>query len=132
MPGKTLSFSCPCGFKKNDVQVGVSDDFVNFSAFLCLNCKKIIPVLKRHSGSFNHYCHLCGTKFVAITDPGAWMPVELQQRFPDSEPWMIENSIFNLEEEEAEKLMSLAGEIRILCPKCGKHSLRFKTTELWD
>jgi transcription elongation factor Elf1 len=132
MPGNILSFHCPCGFKKSNITVGVSEDFVNYSAFLCLNCKKIIPVLKRRGGSFNVNCHICGTKFVTLTEPGAWMPVELQQRFPDSEPWMIENSIFNLEEEEAEKLMSLAEEIRVLCPRCGKHSLRFEETGLWD
>lgn len=132
MPGNTLSFRCPCGFKKNDISVGVTDDFVHYSAFLCLTCKKIIPVLKRLGGAFNQYCHVCGTKFVPLTDPGAWLPVELQQRFPGSEPWMVENSIFNLEEEESEKLISLAGEIRILCPRCGKHSMRFEETGLWD
>ena len=131
MPGNILSFRCPCGFKKNDVSVGVSNDFVNYSAFLCLNCKKIIPVLKRRGGAFNEYCHICGTKFVTLTDPGAWMPVELQKRFPDSEPWMIYNEVINLGQKES-NLLDLIEEIRILCPKCRKHSLQFKMTELWD
>jgi hypothetical protein len=132
MPGVALTFQCSCGYKKQDVGVGASEEYIDYSAFLCLKCKKVIPVLKRSNGEFNKYCHICGTKFVAITDPEAWVPSELQQRFPDCEPWMVEDEVFNLGEEEAEKLLPLAEQIRILCPRCGKHSLSFEVTELWD
>lgn len=71
-------------------------------------------------------------KLTAMTDPGAWEPASLQQRFPDSEPWMVLDEIVNLDEEESEKLMPLADEIRILCPRCKNYTLELGEKGCWD
>jgi len=83
-------------------------------------------------GSYNTNCSTCLMKLTAMTDPGAWEPAALQQRFPDSEPWLVFDEIVNLDEEEAAKLMPLTDEIRILCPKCKKYTLTLGESGCWD
>jgi hypothetical protein len=40
--------------------------------------------------------------------------------------------IVELEHEEAEQLMPLADEIRILCPQCKKYTLKLEERGYWD
>ena len=55
-------------------------------------------------------------KLTAMTDPGAGEPAALQQRFPDSERWLVFDEIVNLDEEESEKLMPLVDESASFVP----------------
>ena len=132
MPGDILSFNCPCGFQKKEIYVGVNDAHVHFTIFLCLQCGKMVIAQKSPKGHFDKTCRKCGMELTAMTDPGTWQPASLQQRFPDSEPWMVFNEIVELEHEEAEKLIPLADEIRILCPKCKKYTLKLEESGCWD
>jgi hypothetical protein len=71
---------------------------------------------------------------MAVTDSRAWEPATLHQRFPDAEPWMIEDDVYDLddfEQPENDDISSVEN-IRILCPGCGKYALTFESTALWD
>jgi len=57
-------------------------------------------------------------KIKMLDEPGAWGPANLQRHFPGEEPWMVNDPD--------------ADNIRLLCPKCGKYSLRFDVRTLWD
>jgi len=70
-------------------------------------------------------------KLMAATDSGVWEPASLQQRFPDTEPWMVENDVYELEEPENNYISSIEN-IRLLCPNCRKYSLTFESTAFWD
>ncbi|GEM_PF-5514732 len=118
MPGYGLELNCPCGFRKKDVWVGVTDGFIHHSFAICLECKKIVILQKKPEGEFPKHCHMCGMKLTMPDDPGAWGPAKLQRHFPGEEPWMVNDSY--------------ADEIRILCPRCGNLSLRFEICILWD
>ena len=50
MPGYTLELSCPCGFRKKDVWVGVDESFVHMTFSLCLDRKKVVFLQKKLGG----------------------------------------------------------------------------------
>ena len=66
-----------------------------------------------------------------ITAPEAWAPSSLQNKFPDLEPWIIENGDHFVEEPTDEEIAELAN-IRVLCPKCRSYSLEYEVQSFWD
>jgi hypothetical protein len=66
-----------------------------------------------------------------ITATGAWGPSRLQNKFPDIEPWLVEDGGQFDEEPTDEELADLAC-IRVLCPKCRSYSLEYEIESLWD
>lgn len=130
MPGLCLSFICPCGFQKEDISVGATETGV-YTVFLCLQCKTISSIWASFGKHPIGDCKKCGQKLMAVTDPGAWEPSSLQQKFPGTEPWMVENGISELEEPEEDYISDIEN-IRLLCPRCRKYSLVFETIALWD
>jgi hypothetical protein len=131
MPGYTLNLRCPCGFRKKDVWVGVTEDYLHLTFGICLDCKKIFALQCKPGGKLPTTCHQCGMKLLTPDAPGAWEPAELQQKFPATEPWLVESEFHRLPEKEA-KTYCLIEDIRLLCPKCGKYALNYKEDTLWD
>jgi hypothetical protein len=131
MPGVGLDLSCPCGFRKKEVWVGVDEAMVHLSFGICLDCRKIFPLVCKPGGRFPSSCHRCGMRLLTPTAPGAWEPAELQRKFPDTEPWLVGNEYYRLSERE-EKYERMIEEIRLLCPRCGKYSLTYQEGLLWD
>lgn len=126
----SLSFKCSCGFYKNDIDVGATEAG-HYKVYLCLRCKNICSSWTSRSKSNSKICKKCGEGLIAVTDKGAWKPTFIQDRFPDSEPWMVENDIFDIDEDAS----AYAGEIeniRILCPKCANYTLEFENSAFWD
>ena len=134
MPGMLLSFSCPCGYRKDDVNVGATETG-HYVVYLCLGCKILFSVwISAHSSHDQPIrlagnCRKCGAGLSDLTC--AWEPAWLQRKFPDTEPWLVTDGIeqdgwpqddFN----EAERA------IRGLCPACGKYRLQFEDTGFWD
>lgn len=130
MPGMSLSFNCPCGFQRDDIWVGATETG-HYTVFLCLQCKKIFSIWTSVRKHHNRVCKRCGMKLMAATDSGVWEPASLQQRFTDTEPWMVENDVYELEEPENNYISSIEN-IRLLCPNCRKYSLTFENTAFWD
>ena len=130
MPGMSLLFNCPCGFLRDNIDVGATETG-DYTVFLCLQCKKIVSIWTSVGHLHNKACKKCGMKLMAVTDSGAWGPASLQQRFPDTEPWMIEDQVDEFEQPENDHIASIQ-DIRLLCPNCGKYSLQFESTRFWD
>ena len=138
MPGMSLSFKCPCGFHKDNIGVGATENGY-YTVFLCVGCKDIFSTWASYKKSHGRICRKCGKRLMAVTDDGAWQPVFLQNRFPDTEPWMVEDDIYacgfddieDLEEVENTYISNIEN-IRLLCPSCGKYALTFENTMLWD
>jgi ribosomal protein S27E len=130
MPGMSLSFKCSCGFYKNDIDVGATEEG-HYAVFLCFRCKNIFSSWASRSKSYRKICRKCGEGLIAVTDKGAWGPTFIQDRFPDSEPWMVENDIFDIDEDVSVYAEEIEN-IRILCPKCGNLTLVFENSAFWD
>ena len=138
MPGIGLSFKCICGFHKDNIKVGATEDG-HYTVFLCAECKNIFSSWISCKKSDDRICRKCGKRLMAVTDDGAWQPEILQQKFPNIEPWIVENEIYDYAfddiecSEEIENFyISNIENIRILCPRCGKYTLKFENTMLWD
>lgn len=127
MPGMIMSFNCPCGFQR-DISVGTISFTEYYSVFLCRQCKEIFSIETSVGKNPNEACKECGMKLIAVTGFGSWKPDSLQQRFPDTEPWMIKNELGKLENDAIARIDN----IRILCPNCEKYSLTFESTAFWD
>ena len=130
MPGSNLSFICPCGFQSHDIKAGATETG-EYTVFLCLQCKRISSIWTSTKHPFKRACNKCGMWLITVTDSGAWEPASLQLRYPDSEPWMIENEIDEDELPEDESNNRIR-DIRLLCPICGKYSLKYEITVFWD
>jgi hypothetical protein len=117
------SFECPCGFRKDGVYVGATREG-GYLVVLCRTCHRLFSVWTDGDPSSltqsDHLsaCRGCGKPALPITAPGAWGPPALQARYPDTEPWLVE------EEEPVD--------IKILCPKCGEYSLSYALEAFWD
>lgn len=68
---------------------------------------------------------------MTITDRGAWAPSSLQEKLVDIEPWLVEGQLSEYPELEDDDIADVQN-IRILCPKCRKHSVQRECTALWD
>jgi len=126
----SLSFKCPCGFHRGNIEVGATGSG-HYTVFLCKRCKNIFSSWAALSKSNSKICKKCGDNLIAVTDQGAWNPAFIQNRFPDSEPWMVENDIFDIEDNDSEYADEIEN-IRILCPRCGKYTLLFEISAFWD
>jgi len=134
MPGMELNFRCPCGFIRKGVMVGAALDG-HYDVVMCLHCHLLLSVW-RDEAKFKRQqvrpiCKKCGKPLMPITASGAWGPPDLQNRFPDHEPWIVKNGdCFDKEPTDAE--LAQFAQIRILCPKCGTFSLEYETVAHWD
>jgi DNA-directed RNA polymerase subunit M/transcription elongation factor TFIIS len=132
MPGMQLSFRCPCGFKRKDVMAGASEDGHYYAVSICLQCQTILSVLSTdNQGHKKKVCRKCGKELMAVTERGAWTPSSLQNKFPDTEPWMVEGQFPEYPESDDDDIAQVQ-DIRILCPRCRKHSVQWECTALWD
>ena len=99
MPGMILSFVCPCGFKKNNIDVGATETG-HYSVYLCMKCENIFSVWTAFGKISNKKCRKCKTALIEVTDTGAWEPKSLQQKMPKTEPWMVAEELCELDEED--------------------------------
>jgi transposase-like protein len=135
MPGMLLTFTCPCGFKKENIEVGATEKG-HFKVAICLQCRKIFSIWvnyeqERHKPEMGRTCQRCGMDTILITDPGAWIPISLQTKFNDTEPWMVEDTLCEHEEITEEDITNIQN-IRVLCPSCRAHSVEYHLTGCWD
>ena len=102
---------------------------------MCLECHQLLSIWKGKANSKVQkappICKKCGKPLMPITAPGAWGPPDLQNRFPDLEPWILEDGDYLGEGPTDEERAQLA-QIRILCPKCGAFSLEYEALAHWD
>ena len=132
MPGMVLSFICPCGFKKNNINVGATETG-HYSVYLCIKCANIFSLWEKTNKRSGKKCRKCKTALIAVTDAGAWVPKLLQQKIPETEPWMVVDELSETEDYYlGEDYESYINDIKILCPKCRKYSLTFEEDEYWD
>lgn len=134
MPGRELSFRCPCGFRKDRVSVGATE-MSHYHVVLCLDCHLLLSISRRSNNwqdrESSPICRKCGKPYMTITAPGAWEPAALQNKFLDMEPWLLEDGDYFVEEPTDDELAQIEN-IRILCPKCGSYSLEYEIQALWD
>lgn len=133
MPGYTMHFRCPCGFRRGNIMVGATERY-DLPLMICRGCPRVftIPVDGSHPRRRREdtHCRSCGEELLPVTAPGAWAPERLRRLFPDTDPWLIDEGSFD-REPTAEDLADLE-RIRLLCPRCGRHTLGFESAGLWD
>jgi NAD-dependent SIR2 family protein deacetylase len=134
MPGMELNFRCPCGFKREGVMVGATLEG-HYDVVMCHQCHLLLSVW-RDGAMYKGQrapptCRKCGKPLMPITAPGAWGPPDLQNRFPDLEPRIVEDGDY-FDEGPTDEERSQLAQIRVLCPKCGALSLEYKTVAHWD
>jgi len=130
MPGMNMNFKCPCGFNAKNVTVGATQEEYCL-VVLCLECHRLFSLWRKGNNSTVPICKSCGKPLMSITAPGAWSPSALQAKFPDSEPWLIDEGS-SCEDELIEDEIDQFKEIRIMCPRCKKYSVEFKEVAYWD
>lgn len=129
MPGAILNFCCECGFTKNDINVGALIDR-HYIVCLCFNCNILKSTLiTGGSDKKPVFCKKCNKAMLKITEKNAWIPETLNEKFHETEPWMLEEIIFEDDDEEIDNEIN---DIKILCPKCGRYSLRYEQVGCWD
>ena len=118
MPGMRLTFKCPCGFARNHVMVGATEDGYYYEVLICLECKTLFSM--RSSASQGHrkkVCRKCRKEPIAVTHRGAWAPSSLQEKLPDIEPWMIEGQIADFPQLANDDFVDLQNRKRALTTK---------------
>lgn len=134
MPGMELAFRCPCGFRRDNVSVGATQTG-HYLVVLCLHCHRLFSLWRRTRSSERQddrpICRGCGKPLIPITAPGAWGPPSLQNRFPDLEPWLVQEDD-DIVENAARPARAELDAIRVLCPKCKSLSLEYQRVGLWD
>jgi hypothetical protein len=131
VPGKELIFRCPCGYLSKTVTVGATEKG-HYLVVLCLDCQRLFSVWRSNKAQQERpVCKKCGKGLTPITAPGAWGPTSLQNKFPDLEPWIIENGD-QFDEEQTDEELAELGNIKVLCPKCRSYSLEYEIESLWD
>lgn len=129
MPGSILNFYCDCGFKKNEVYVGAETNR-HYIVCICFNCNILISKLIVSGNNAKPvFCKKCQKRMLNINEKNAWIPEILNERFHETDPWLLEDYTIEDDEEELETEIS---DIKILCPKCGRYSLKYEGVGLWD
>jgi ribosomal protein S27E len=107
----------------------------HYLVVICLDCQRIFSIWRDRNSDKDQknipICKKCGRTLMSLTDPGAWSPSSLQNKFPDFEPWLFEDgSCFDEEptDEEVAEILS----IRVFCPNCKTFSLEYEITSHWD
>ena len=135
MPGMELTFACACGHRSENVSVGATEDG-EYEVFICLECRRILSHWRQPGRRENdpprkpRKCDRCGHQLMRMTDTGAWGPARLQERFPESEPWMVAGGEWPDDASEEER--ELVSQIRILCPQCRAYAVDHEAVTLWD
>jgi len=119
--GTILKASCPCGYHIDNIYAG--GGFANFrtvcAAPACCAACKIMEVLNWLEDAPK--CKTCGEKPVFYNDPS------LQEKpRPGSKPRIVFS--WNTDKKGTFELP----DINYRCPRCGKLTLRFTMTGMWD
>ena len=137
MPGMELDFKCHCGFNVENVTEGATQKG-HYLVVLCLECHRLFSIWKKDlppvQDSTVPNCKRCGKPLMPLTAPEAWSPSSLQKKFPDYEPWGIDEGTWfdRFDDEPTENEMVQIKGIRVLCPRCRKHSVDFETVLFGD
>lgn len=127
----TLQLTCECGYKRKSLTVGATFD-VHYKVAICFGCRRIFSTrIKSKSArrrDLTIICQVCGDVATELTNnPNMWIPVLLSSKYEKIEPWLLGN-LELLEKEEYD----LIDKIRLMCPKCRKHTLSYIPVEFWD
>jgi hypothetical protein len=119
--GTILKASCPCGFHQEDIMAG--GGMANFKTFCaapayCAACKTM-EILNWLEASPR--CITCQAKPVFYNDPS------LQEKLDaGAKP----RTVFSWN--TSKKGSFVLPDVNYLCPRCGKVTLRFTVTGMWD
>ena len=125
-----LTFECTCGLRVEDVMVGATMT-QHYAVLMCRQCQTIFSKLVSgddYAGRSPN-CQKCGKRLTSIKDRGTWVPAYLQEKYPEYEPWTIDADPVP---EPTEEDLHQAENAQILCPRCGLHSMHYKTMGFWD
>jgi ribosomal protein L37AE/L43A len=125
-----MNFKCVCGFNAVDISVGATQS-QHYLVVMCFECHRLFSLLRRCDSSTIPICKTCGKPLIPITTPGAWGPPALQKKFPDTDPWLVDDESY-CDDEAIEEEMDQFNEIRVMCPRCKNHSVEFEAIEYWD
>ena len=129
MPGMILSASCPCGFRRRNLRIGVDDAMSRSVILACYRCGRMFSMqIDAERSGKTPQCRDCWEELADLADPANWVPAELGRKYPEADPWLLAEDFGRMAPED----MELAGQIRFRCPKCGEFRMTVATGGFWD